>query len=204
MLPIRQQVGLNFSTAATTSAGCAPLHRMRENSHSFHHDSWASGPLGQQGIRSPFPVSPRGTPGRGWFPPRRCTFRASQYRWHGPCCGSPRKRGCAPPLRHPPIGLSRCGASDARLERGDGARGKRIKDGRHFGLDFYDLLIETLTCDIVALFRYKRSTGSRGSRASTGGRLAPMVSAAPGDGSHTPWGKAAMDVVKRWYLTGGR
>ena len=24
------------------------------------------------------------------------------------------------------------------------------------------------------------------------------------DGSHTPWGKPAMDVMKRWYLTGGR
>jgi hypothetical protein len=26
----------------------------------------------------------------------------------------------------------------------------------------------------------------------------------PADGSHTPWGKPAMDVVKRWYLQGGR
>ena len=26
----------------------------------------------------------------------------------------------------------------------------------------------------------------------------------PTDGSHTPWGKPAMDVVKRWYLYGGR
>jgi len=26
----------------------------------------------------------------------------------------------------------------------------------------------------------------------------------PEDGSHTPWGKPAMDVVKRWYLQGGR
>ncbi|HKW96590.1 MAG TPA: hypothetical protein VJN43_02605 [Bryobacteraceae bacterium] len=26
----------------------------------------------------------------------------------------------------------------------------------------------------------------------------------PEDGSHTPWGKPAMDVVKRWYLHGGR
>ncbi len=26
----------------------------------------------------------------------------------------------------------------------------------------------------------------------------------PADGSHTPWGKPAMDVVKRWYLNGGR
>ncbi len=25
-----------------------------------------------------------------------------------------------------------------------------------------------------------------------------------GDGSHTPWGKPAMDVVKRWYVDGGR
>lgn len=26
----------------------------------------------------------------------------------------------------------------------------------------------------------------------------------PTDGSHTPWGKPAMDVVERWYLKGGR
>ena len=26
----------------------------------------------------------------------------------------------------------------------------------------------------------------------------------PEDGSHTPWGKPAMDVVARWYLRGGR
>jgi hypothetical protein len=26
----------------------------------------------------------------------------------------------------------------------------------------------------------------------------------PADGSHTPWGKSAMDVVKHWYLKGGR
>lgn len=26
----------------------------------------------------------------------------------------------------------------------------------------------------------------------------------PDDGSHTPWGKSAMDVVKHWYLKGGR
>ena len=26
----------------------------------------------------------------------------------------------------------------------------------------------------------------------------------PGDGSHTPWGKPAMDVVKKWYTDGRR
>lgn len=26
----------------------------------------------------------------------------------------------------------------------------------------------------------------------------------PSDGSHTPWGKPAMDVIARWYLRGGR
>ena len=25
----------------------------------------------------------------------------------------------------------------------------------------------------------------------------------PDDGSHTPWGKPAMDVVTKWYLRGG-
>ena len=35
------------------------------------------------------------------FPPRRDTFRASQQRWHGPCGGSPRKRGLRPPCAIP-------------------------------------------------------------------------------------------------------
>ena len=51
---------------------------------------------GSKEFDPPFPFPPRGTPGRGWFPPRRCMFRASQNRWHGPCSGSPRKRATPP------------------------------------------------------------------------------------------------------------
>jgi hypothetical protein len=35
-------------------------------------------------------------------------------------------------------------------------------------------------------------------------RVGTDASGGPEDGSHTPWGKSAMDTVKRWYLRGGR
>ena len=35
-------------------------------------------------------------------------------------------------------------------------------------------------------------------------RVGTDASGGPEDGSHTPWGKSAMDVVERWYRKGGR
>ncbi len=35
-------------------------------------------------------------------------------------------------------------------------------------------------------------------------RVGTDSSGGPEDGSHTPWGKSAMDTVKHWYLRGGR
>ena len=84
----------------------------------------------------PFPFPPRGKPGRGKFPPRRSTCRASQNRWHGPCWGSPRKRGFAPPCAIPRLVSAHVLPPAARFR----AR-KRINNGRHVGLDFYDLLL---------------------------------------------------------------
>jgi hypothetical protein len=55
---------------------------------------------------------------------------------------SPRKRRFAP-VRDPLIGLSRLSClSLLGSERGRLRAKQRIKDGRHVGLDFYDLLIE--------------------------------------------------------------
>ena len=73
-------------------------------------------------------------------------FRASQNRWHGPCSDSPRKRAM-PPCAIPQslrVGAALHGSAGHEHE-------ERIKDGRHVGLDFYDLLIEAILVDIVSL-----------------------------------------------------
>jgi hypothetical protein len=67
---------------------------------------------------------------------------ASKQRWHASCAGSPHKRAAAPLC----IPCERCRAGFETSETtricADPERQKRIKDGRHVGLDFYDLLIE--------------------------------------------------------------
>ena len=59
--------------------------------------------LRQQVISSPFPVSPKGKPGRGRFPPRREHAARQQKRLARiDAAGSPHNRGCRPlvdPLR---------------------------------------------------------------------------------------------------------
>jgi hypothetical protein len=68
----------------------------------------------------------------GGFPPRRC--------------GAPRKRGskrsAAPPCASP-HGRHRGRVQMVSLNL-RGRSGEKIKDGRHVGLDFYDLLIEAV------------------------------------------------------------
>jgi hypothetical protein len=109
--------------------------------------------LQQQGsLVSPFPVSPsRGKAGAGGFPPRR---------WHAarqqkalapidaarlPPQGGVQSASLTPPLRIPPMGASGGAASHmVSLDLRD-RPGENMKDGRHVGLDFYDLLIEALT-----------------------------------------------------------
>ena len=118
----------------------------------------------QQGSRnSPFPVSPRGKAGAGGFPPRR---------WHAVCqqkalahidAAAPPARGVSKrsaetPLAHPPDGRQRGRVQMVSLDLRDRA-GEKIKDGRHVGLDFYDLLIEPIFPLILALFKEGDSAG---------------------------------------------
>ena len=92
---------------------------------------------------SRFPL--RGKAGAGGFPPRR---------WHAVCqqkalahidAAAPPARGVSKrsaetPLAHPPDGHYRGRVVMVGLDLRD--REKKFKDGRHVGLDFYDLLIE--------------------------------------------------------------
>ena len=94
---------------------------------------------------SRFPL--RGKAGAGGFPPRR---------WHAMCqpkalahidAAAPPARGVSKrsaetPLAHPPDGHE--SRPDGPPRSGSEPK-KKIKDGRHVGLDFYDLLIEAFT-----------------------------------------------------------
>ena len=89
---------------------------------------------------------PRGKAGAGGFPPRR---------WHAMCqqkalahidAAAPPARGVSKrsaetPLAHPPGGHHRGRVQMTSLDL-QGRAGEKIEDGRHVGLDFYDLLIE--------------------------------------------------------------
>ena len=103
---------------------------------------------------SRFPL--RGQAGAGGFPPRRPTrCVASKQRWHASCAGSPHKRAAAPlciPCEHCRAGLE---TSETTRICGDPERQKRIKDGRHVGLDFYDLLIEPILTNNAALSEWR-------------------------------------------------
>jgi hypothetical protein len=65
------------------------------------HGKRADPRLRQQGIRSPFPVSPQGKSRGGMVPPTPGTLRASQPRWHASMHRLPPQEGSAP-LRNPP------------------------------------------------------------------------------------------------------
>jgi hypothetical protein len=99
--------------------------------------------------RNLIPLSrfPQGQAGAGMVPPTRRTLRASQTRWHASMQPLPPQEEFQtaplnPPLRDPPEGLSRCTVPRWRGGVTIIARQKRIRKGRHVGLDFYDLLIE--------------------------------------------------------------
>ena len=110
--------------------------------------------LRQQGSFLPLSRFPlRGNAGAGGCPPRR---------WHAVCQQKalarilprlPPQEGFQsatlnPPLRDPPrLAAAACCRSQSTLARGNSVWGKGIKDGRHVGLDFYDLLIETVLCE---------------------------------------------------------
>src|SRR5262245_19735422 len=115
------------------------------------HSHYASANrLRQQGsLISPFPVSPSGgKPGRAGSPRAAGTLCASKKRWHTSMPRLPPQEGfqsapLKPPLRIPPMGTGAVSQWSASI-CGIGA-GEKIKDGRHVGLDFYDLLIEAFT-----------------------------------------------------------
>ena len=94
----------------------------------------------------PFPVSPSGgKPGRAGSPHAAGTLCASQKRWHTSMPRLPPQEGFQsaplnPPLRIPPDGAP--AASRWSGPRSGSEPEKKIKDGRHVGLDLYDLLIE--------------------------------------------------------------
>ena len=71
----------------------------------------------------------QGKAGAGKVPPTLRMLRVSTPRWHASV-----QR--LPPMGTPPV----CRPRIVRLDVRD--REKKIKDGRHVGLDFYDLLIE--------------------------------------------------------------
>jgi hypothetical protein len=89
-----------------------------------------------------FPL--RGQTGAGGFPPRRKHVARQQKALASTdAAGSPHKRGCRP-LVDPPLALGTFQNPDSE----DSAT-KRIKEGRHVGLDFYDLLIEALKSPVT-------------------------------------------------------
>jgi len=110
-------------------------------------------PGGEQ-AKFPFPVSPRGTPGRAGFPPPTPEARCAPAKSAGThrCCRLPPQEGCAPLCipRYVACGelqLALCPRPepwcvDGRPPAVRDARRESIADGRHVGLDFYDLLTE--------------------------------------------------------------
>jgi len=83
---------------------------------------------------SPFPVSPRGKPGREGSPHAAAKPAAPPARGVS-------KRSAETPLAYPPGVASPKYCPRQLQEHGDGGK-EEFKDGRHVGLDFYDLLIE--------------------------------------------------------------
>ena len=90
----------------------------------------------------------RGKAGAGGFPPRRWHAARQQKALAPIDAAAPPARGVSkrsaePPLRIPPNRRQRGRVQMVSLDLRDRAREKN-KDGRHVGLDFYDLLIEPI------------------------------------------------------------
>ena len=95
---------------------------------------------------SRFPL--RGKAGAGGFPPRRWHAARQQTALAHIDAAAPPARGVSKrsaetPLAHPPDGYHRGRVVMVGLDLRH--REKKFKDGRHVGLDFYDLLIEAFT-----------------------------------------------------------
>src|SRR5215469_5315737 len=86
-----------------------------------------------------------GKAGAGGFPPRRwhalCQQKAlAQIDAAAPPARGVSKRCAETPLAHPPDGRQRGGVVNGQPRSAWGSA-EKFKDGRHVGLDFYDLLI---------------------------------------------------------------
>ena len=93
---------------------------------------------------SRFPL--RGKAGAGGFPPRRWHAARQQKALARIGAAAPPTRGVSKrsaetPLAHPPDGHRLGRAQLLNLDLPDRV-GEKTEDGRHVGLDFYDLLIE--------------------------------------------------------------
>src|SRR5215469_16255167 len=122
-------------------------HRVVALAKCSRNESWPAREIGlrQQGIESPFPVSPRGKPGRDGSPHAGSTPRASKKRCHAAMLPAPpTKRAAAPlciPCEHRVRIHNQCSKENIRETK---------KDGRHVVLDFYDLLIEPIMKRILS------------------------------------------------------
>jgi hypothetical protein len=89
----------------------------------------------------PFPFPPRESRGGEGSP--HAAARSAPAQTAGTAhAAAPPARGLRPLARSPKSGLSRDTPPAGRPRRQDDRTRKRIKDGRHVVLDFYDLLIE--------------------------------------------------------------
>jgi hypothetical protein len=97
-------------------------------------------PAAARKLISPFSVSPSGgKPGREGSPHAgKHAARQQKALARSDAAGSPQQEGCRP-LVDPPLTLG-----TFQKPAGEDSATKTIKDGRHVGLDFYDLLIEPL------------------------------------------------------------
>ena len=123
--------------------------------HVYHENKIA---CGSKEFNPPFPFPPRGKPGRGRFPPRRKhAARQQKALARIDAAGSPHKRAAAPLciprvcIRYISETVRQGKQSSIRLQaRWRWPEQREFKDGRHVGLDFYDLLIEPIMKSILS------------------------------------------------------
>ena len=137
--PGQERITYMFAGDASSSEKKIATERTRQSAARIH--ARANGTAcGSEEFDPPFPFPPRGKPGRAGSPHAGARCAPANGAGTHRCCRLPPQEGSAP-LRDPPIGISRWASFRWFCEPDDRAW-KRSKDGRHVGLDFYDLLIE--------------------------------------------------------------
>jgi len=126
------------TSAVLETPACVKREMGPQNVPLTHETKWPAA------ARNLIPLSrfPQGE-SRGGESSPHAAARAAPAKTAGtaPSCGSPRKRGFAPLARSPDWSQPMCCLPLLGSERGRLRARKRIKDGRHVGLDFYDLLL---------------------------------------------------------------